>query len=97
MENQATKKDLVRQVAEEMNISIKQAEVTVNTFLGKLENALLEGNKVRLHDFGIFEVKERAARQGRNPRNPQEIIDIPASKAVTFKVSKPLRDKVKYQ
>ncbi|MCG4735243.1 HU family DNA-binding protein, partial [Casaltella massiliensis] len=49
------------------------------------------GEKVQLVGFGTFETRERAARQGRNPRNPEEVIDIPASKAPVFKAGKGLK------
>ena len=57
-----------------------------------VEKALKDGEKVQLIGFGTFETKSRKARQGRNPRKPDEIIEIPASKAPTFKAGKALKD-----
>lgn len=59
-----------------------------------VEEALVSGEKVQLVGFGTFETRDRAARQGRNPRNPEEVISIPASKAPVFKAGKGLKDKV---
>jgi DNA-binding protein HU-beta len=57
-------------------------------------NKLVAGGKVQLVGFGTFEVRDRKERQGRNPRNPGETIDIPASKAPVFKAGKSLKEAV---
>ena len=86
------KAELVAAVAEKTNSTKKDAEATINAFLETVEQALKDGEKVQLIGFGTFETKSRKARQGRNPRKPDEIIDIPASKAPTFKAGKALKD-----
>ena len=65
----------------------------VNTAFDTIIATLAAGEKVQLVGFGAFEVKERAARQGRNPQT-LEPIDIPASRVATFKVGKALKDAV---
>ena len=87
------KTELVANVAEKAGLTKKDAEKAVNAFCSAVESALVEGDKVQLIGFGTFEVKERAARKGRNPRNGEEI-DIPASKNPVFKAGKALKDAV---
>lgn len=59
-----------------------------------VEETLVAGEKVQLVGFGTFETRERAARSGRNPRKPDETIEIPASKAPVFKAGKGLKELV---
>ena len=70
------KAELVAAVAEKTGFTKKDAELAVNAFVSSVENALVEGEKVQLIGFGTFEVRQRKARQGRNPRKPGEIIKI---------------------
>ena len=88
------KAELITAVAAKAEITKKEAEVTVNALLNTIEEALVAGDKVQLLGFGNFEVRERAARQGRNPRKPEEVIQIPASKAPVFKAGKGLKELV---
>ncbi|MCG0277884.1 MAG: HU family DNA-binding protein [Thermanaeromonas sp.] len=71
----------------------KDAEKAVNAIFASIEEALARGDKVQLVGFGTFEVKERAARVGRNPRTGEEI-SIAATKVPVFKAGKALRDAV---
>lgn len=82
---------LVTKIAEKSGLSKKQAELALGAFIDSVTEALKEGDKVQLMGFGTFEVKERAARTGRNP-STGETIEIPASKTPTFKAGKGLRD-----
>ena len=82
---------LVAKIAEKSGLSKKQAEQALGAFIDSVTEALKEGDKVQLMGFGTFEVKERAARTGRNP-STGETIEIPASKSPTFKAGKGLRD-----
>ncbi|OJT72214.1 DNA-binding protein, partial [Clostridioides difficile] len=66
----------------------KEAEAALNAFMSSVQDALVNNEKVQLVGFGTFETRERAARQGRNPRDPEQVIDIPASKAPVFKAGK---------
>ena len=88
------KAELVAAVAEKTNSTKKDAEASINAFLDTVTKALKKGEKVLLIGFGTFETKKRKARQGRNPRKPDEIIKIPASKAPTFKAGKALKDAI---
>jgi len=88
------KAELVAAVAEKTNFTKKDAEVAINAFLSTVEGAMVKGEKVQLIGFGTFETRQRKARQGRNPRKPDEIIKIAASKAPVFKAGKALKDAV---
>ena len=88
-----TKVELIAAVANEANLTKKDAEAAVNSTLNAITNALKEGDKVQLVGFGSFEVKNRAARTGRNPRT-KEVVEIPASKVPVFKAGKALKDAV---
>ncbi len=88
------KVDLINAVAEKTGTKKKDAEAAVNAVTSCIEEALVSGDKVQLIGFGTFEVRDRKARQGRNPRKPGEIIEIAASKAPVFKAGKALKDAV---
>ncbi len=87
------KTELVSAVAEKAGLSKKDAEKVINATVESITAALKAGDKVQLVGFGAFEVKSRAARQGRNPRT-KETITIPASKSPVFKAGKALKDAV---
>ena len=86
---------LVAEVAEKVEVSKKDATVLVDAVLESITEALKSGDKVQLVGFGSFEVRQRAAREGRNPQKPGEKIKIPASKIPVFKAGKALKDSVK--
>ncbi|MFS8542069.1 MAG: HU family DNA-binding protein [Tissierellales bacterium] len=88
------KAELVASMAEKANMTKKDAETALNAFIEAVSEALAKGDKVQLVGFGTFEVRDRKAREGRNPRNPEEVIKIPASKAPVFKAGKGLKDAV---
>lgn len=88
------KAELVSKIAEKSELTKKEAEAALNAFMESVEEALVSGEKVQLVGFGTFETRDRAARQGRNPRDPEQVINIPASKAPVFKAGKGLKDKV---
>ena len=88
------KSELINAVAEKAALSKKDSESAVNAALDAITAALAEGDEIRLVGFGTFEVKERAARPGVNPRT-KEPITIPASKSPVFKAGKPLKDAIK--
>ena len=87
------KTELIAVVAEKSGLTKKDAERVVSATFETITAQLQKGNKVQISGFGIFEVKEREARVGRNPRT-KEAIQIPASKAPAFKASKTLKDTV---
>lgn len=86
------KAELVSKMAEKSGLTKKEAEAALNAFMSSVQDALVNNEKVQLVGFGTFETRERAARQGRNPRDPEQVIDIPASKAPVFKAGKGLKD-----
>lgn len=88
-----TKTDLVNVVAEEAQLSKKQADAAVNAVVAAITDALKAGDKVQLIGFGTFEVKAVAEREGRNPKTG-ETIKIAASKKPAFSASKALKDEV---
>ena len=87
------KAELIAKIAEESKLTKKAAETALDAFVTSVEEALKNGEKVQLVGFGTFEVRERAARKGRNPQTKAEI-KIPASKAPVFKAGKALKDLV---
>ena len=87
------KKELVAAVAEQAGLSKKDAEAAVKAFTDVVAEALKAGDKIQLVGFGTFEVSERAAREGRNPRTG-ETMTIEASKTPKFKAGKALKDLV---
>lgn len=86
-----TKKDLVTKVSTEINVDKKICEAVINGTLDAIIEALKEGDKVSIIGFGNFEVKEVAARDGRNPLTG-ESIKIDACKKPSFSASKALKD-----
>lgn len=88
------KAELVSKMAEKSDLTKKDAEIALNAFMETVEESLVDGDKVQLVGFGTFDVRERKPRQGRNPRNPEQVIEIPASKAPVFKAGKTLKEKV---
>ncbi|EMR07413.1 DNA-binding protein [Bhargavaea cecembensis] len=88
------KTDLVNSVAEATGLSRKDAVNAVESVFSTISDALAKGEKVQLIGFGNFEVRERAARKGRNPQSGEEI-EIAASKVPAFKPGKALKDAVK--
>ena len=88
-----TKADLVNVVAKSVeDITKKKTSDVVDALLEAVQDALRKGEKVQIVGFGTFEVQERAARQGRNPQDPQKVIEIPAKKVPVFRAGKALKD-----
>ena len=88
-----TKAELIANVASEASLTKREAEKAVAAVFDSITAALAEGDKIQLIGFGTFEVKERAARTGRNPKTGEEI-KIAASKTPSFKAGKGLKDAV---
>lgn len=88
------KKELIEAVAVKTGNTKKDAELILNAMLKAIEEALVNGENVQLIGFGTFEVRERKARTGRDPRKPDSTIEIPACKAPAFKAGKALKDAV---
>ncbi len=89
-----TKMDLIDAVAAKVGLTKADAGRAVDTLLGSIESALAKGEKVTITGFGTFEVRQRAARMGRNPQTGAPL-HIAASKSPAFKSGKGLKDAVK--
>lgn len=87
------KTELVNSIAAKSGLNKKNSEAALNALIASVEDTLKNGEKVVLVGFGTFEVRERAARKGRNPQTKEEIT-IPASKAPVFKAGKGLKDTI---
>lgn len=89
-----TKMDLIDAVAAKVGLTKADAGRAVDALLGAVESALAKGEKVTITGFGTFEVRQRAARMGRNPQTGAPL-HIAASKSPAFKSGKGLKDAVK--
>lgn len=87
------KNDLIAAVAEKAEISKKDADKAIKAITDVISDELVNGGKVQLVGFGTFEVSERKAREGRNPKTG-ETMTIEASKTPKFKAGKALKDMV---
>lgn len=86
-----TKAELVDGVAKNANLSKKDAEVIVQAVLESIIESLQNGEKVELRGFGSFRLRERASRQGRNPKTGEKVF-VPAKKVPYFKPGKDLKE-----
>ena len=87
------KAELITSMAEKSKLTKKDAELALKALIESVEESLEKGEKVQLVGFGTFETRERAAREGRNPRT-KELIQIPATTVPVFKAGKEFKDKV---
>src|SRR5215510_723899 len=85
------KADLVTRISKDAEITKREAENALNTFIASVQEVLSTGDSVTLVGLGTFSVKERGARKGRNPRTGSAI-SIPAQKTLTFKAWSSLRE-----
>ena len=89
-----TKKEIVKTISEEIGMTqLKTKEIVQKTFDAIVETLVDEG-RIELRNFGVFEVKKRAARKARNPRTGQRV-DVPEKYVVTFKPGKEMEEKVR--
>ena len=89
-----TKKEIVKTISEEIGLTqLKTKEIVQKTFDAIVET-LVEDGRIELRNFGVFEVKKRAARKARNPRTGQRV-DVPQKFVVTFKPGKEMEEKVR--
>jgi nucleoid DNA-binding protein len=95
-EPNVTKKEIVKTISEEIGMTqLKTKEIVQKTF-NAIVDALVENedHRIELRNFGVFEVKERAARKARNPRTGQRV-DVPRKFVITFKPGKEMEEKVR--
>jgi DNA-binding protein HU-beta len=88
------KKELIKAVVEATGFPKKDVTTVVDTVFDKIAEALKDGKTVNIHGHGKYEVRERAARKGRNPQSGEEIM-IEARKVPAFKPAKQLKNLVK--
>lgn len=81
-----TKRDIVRRVAERAAMTQAQTQDIVQLTLEAISEAIVDEERLELRNFGVFEVKQRAARKARDPRTG-ETMDVPARRVVTFRAS----------
>ena len=86
-----TKADLIDEVARSSELSKKDAEVIVQAVLDSIIDSLKGGKKVELRGFGSFRLRERASREGRNPKTGEKVF-VPAKKVPYFKPGKELKE-----
>ena len=89
-----TKAELIDAIAEKLLLKKKDVVPVVEEVFASIEGALARGEKCTFVGFGVFEVKERAAREGRNPKDPTKLVKIPAKKVPVFRPGKDLKEKV---
>ena len=89
-----TKRDLVVRISDETSLIQSQVYEVVQKTLDHIAESLAKGDKVELRNFGVFEVKTRKARIGRNPNKPEVDVPIPARSMVKFKAGKEMRAEV---
>ncbi|MHB0959529.1 MAG: HU family DNA-binding protein [Pirellulaceae bacterium] len=89
-----TKKEIVKTISEEIGLTqLKTKEIVQKTF-DAIVRALVEEKRIELRNFGVFEVKRRAARKARNPRTGERV-DVPQKFVVTFKPGKEMEERVR--
>jgi nucleoid DNA-binding protein len=89
-----TKRDLVVRISEETGLIQEQVLDVIQKTLDYISDAVAKGQTVELRNFGVFEVKIRKARIGRNPNRPETDVPIPARAVVKFKPGKEMRESV---
>ena len=88
-----TKKDIVKRIARRLNLSQVDTKKVVQSVLDEIVEALATEGRLELRDFGVFQVKRRAARKARNPKTGDEVI-VPERDVVTFKPGKVFQDRI---
>ena len=86
-----TKKDLIERIAEETHQKRSAVKRTIQSFLDNVISELRQGNRLEFRDFGVFEIKQRAARMAQNPKT-LERVPVPAKRTVKFKVGRLMKD-----
>ncbi len=89
-----TKRDLVVRISQETGLIQQEVYTVIQKTLDYITESLAEGENVELRKFGVFEVKERKQRVGRNPNKPAQVVTIPPRKVVKFKPGKIMREQV---
>lgn len=82
--------DIVKDIAQEFNLKDKDAHIVVDLIIESLKETIIEHQRLEIRDFGVFLVKKRKERIGRNPKNKKEY-PIPSRKVVVFKSGKEIK------
>lgn len=90
-----TKKELVDKIAERLNLNQLDVRRVVEDFIKSVKEDLTSGNRIEIRDFGVFEIKIRKSRIGRNPKKPENVVTIPERKVVHFKVGREFKKLIK--
>ena len=88
-----TKKDFVDRISEKTGQKRGEVKETIQLFLDEMIDELTNGNRLEFRDFGVFEVRERAARVAQNPKTLEQV-QVPARKAVRFKIGRLMRERI---
>ena len=94
MSSNLTKREIVLDIYEKTDFAQNEVRQTVQLTLDAIADALSQGRNVELRNFGVFEVQVRKSRVGRNPKNPEFDVMIPARVAIRFKAGKALKSKL---
>ena len=89
-----TKSELIDAITAKLEMRKKDVGPVVDEVFAQIQGALSKGDKCTFVGFGVFEVRERAAREGRNPQDPSKVVKIPAKKVPVFRPGKDLKDAV---
>ena len=89
-----TKAELIDSIVTKLQARKKDVAPVVDEVFAEIQGALAKGDKCTFVGFGVFEVRERAAREGRNPQDPSKVVLIPAKKVPVFRPGKDLKDSV---
>ena len=89
-----TKRDLVMRIADETGLIQQEVYAVIQKSLDYIVEALENDDTVEFRNFGVFEVRERKQRIGRNPNKPENVVTIPARKVVKFKPGKVMRERI---
>ena len=89
-----TKAELIDAITAKLAMRKKDVAPVVDEVFAEIQGALAKGDKCTFVGFGVFEVRERAAREGRNPQDPSKVVIIPAKKVPVFRPGKDLKDAV---
>ena len=89
-----TKAELIDAITAKLEMRKKDVAPVVDEVFAQIQGALSKGDKCTFVGFGVFEVRERAAREGRNPQDPTKVVKIPAKKVPVFRPGKDLKDAV---
>ena len=94
MANTLTKRDLVNKISAETQLTQTEVFEVIQSAVDIISSALAAGDRVVIRNFGTFQVKQVKAKVGRNPKEPDKDVPIPARSVVKFKVGKELKEKV---